>query len=675
MTTAFQAVSPGSIPGHCIFALGGNSALFLPCRGPGMNNYDAINDEIKSFLTLADRHPKEAVEPIEDAQAECGNLSSLIALLTSLQGIYTEINTNLGAGDNEGVRKTLLNSEVKMSLVCESLMRVLKDVSQEKSELMRSEEEGRERLRRVAEEKEALEIRISRMESELEFTKRGNQELGRVIRDQKNKIQGFKEKADLEKRNCDSFRSINEELEMLRKKTLEKCGVYEKEIGVLKEYLRERAEDVKKMREGFKQMEAEKEALGKRVVGMEKGCETMRKKLEMKESTLGLCNSELSKLISKEKRMEGEFEDLREKAAYYERLYKATNGQNEYLNTQLARMINMGERMEVPEYRPNAREECPAEESRVDTKSNRSYQKRLRKYKRRAFEQSEACERSRNEVQNLGQSVERLRGENQRLQEEKERAVSTHTKITDDLMRKVEQLMEKNREYQTIIYSSKDRAARRDADVPLRSKPEADESFKTVNDGEEHPAPESLFRRREEPWKTSNLKPFVLENEYEKEPREDSYDLHGGMPRPSGVENIQSRLRMFREHEDSRPEVQPIRLNIPNGFYKSLTAEGEKEPGSSYPADPFNSTANRREAAESVASNESPKTVRTTSTLHEMLKRTDALQQKFDKLEDQLNLIKKSDRGNAEKVHDQIKAYKNYYYSDLLDMSNESDFI
>lgn len=657
-----------------------------------MNGYDAINDEIKNFLALTEKQPKENVEPIKETSSE--NLSSLVALLTNLQNVYNDINTNLIARDNEGLKDKLLNSEVKMSLVCESLMRVLKDVCQEKNELVQSEEKYKERVKNLLEEKEGSEIKVSRMESDLDFANRGNQELSRIIKDLKNKIQGFKEKAELEKRNCDSFRSINEELEILRKKALERCDVYEKEIMVLKQYLKEKTDEVGKMKNEIKRIDAEKEVLSKRMIGYEKSNELLRKKLEIKENGLGLCNSELSKLISKERRMESELEGLKEKAAYYERLYKATNNQNEYLNSQLARIISMGggDKIELPEYDPESQQSVVQEKADTRT-SDKSHLRSLKRYKRKSLEQKEVNEGLRNEIQDLKLMLERLKDENARLREEKTKAMSSNSKITDDLMNKVERLLEKNREYQNVIYELKGK----DIGTREAKKADVDESFKTVNDEEFRNDFSIRNTGKDRIWEMGdNLKPFVLEGDYNKEMVRDEehvYDLDGSRKRKTkfDVSNIQSRLRSSEKQDDGIRPNSPIRMNIPDKFYTSLVSPEKNEDDSLvrrnvHPVDPFDSAPNeinRLEDSEdkldrkieSCSSSTSPKTVRTTSTLHEMLRRTDALKGKFDKLEEQLHLIKNSDKADTDKVRDQIKAYKNYYYSDYLDTSNKLDFI
>ncbi|ADM10891.1 uncharacterized protein Eint_010280 [Encephalitozoon intestinalis ATCC 50506] len=671
-----------------------------------MGDYDAINDEIKNFLSLTDRSPREDRLPSKDRGTNEEEVSTLIDLLTGLQNVYSEINTNLAAGDGEGLKNILLNSDVKMSLVCESLMRVLKDVSQEKVELVRNEEKYKEKIKKFSEEKENLEIKVNKMESDLEFANRGNQELSRIIKDQKNKIQGFKEKADLEKRNCDSFRSINEELEILRKKALEKCDVYEKEIGVLKEYIKERSMEIGRLKGESKESEEEREGLGKKIVGLEKINEMLRKKLELKENAIGMCNSELSKLISKEKRMENELEKTRERASYYERLYKATNNQNEYLNRQLSKMIKDTDKIEVPEYDPNTQQEVTAmSEGKSSKGTEKSDLKRIKRYRRRISEEKRTNEKQRVEMEDLGREIEGLKGEVSRLQEERTKIVSANSKMMEELMSKIEKLLEKNREYQNVIYELRGKGGREE-----KSRVDFNESFRTVNDGEnDHREKEDLFLPRilgkDEFWRDrSDLKPLISEKDYKEKIGENEAGNGFGANRiyGEGLRNIPSRLSHLKKQQETGMENRsPIRLNLPDSFFSSLAKpkeeEGLKDEGeldedrgenregyyreAAYPEDPFGSTSNKyhkdvvENKAESDTSGTSPKTIRTTSTLHEMLRRTDALQEKFDKLEDHLNAIKSSDKVDAEKVHDQIEAYKNYYYSDYLDMSNESDVI
>jgi hypothetical protein len=65
----------------------------------------------------------------------------------------------------------------------------------------------------------------------------------------------------------------------------------------------------------------------------------------------------------------------------------------------------------------------------------------------------------------------------------------------------------------------------------------------------------------------------------------------------------------------------------------------------------------------------------TSSSLKNMIDKTEKLKGKFNELESQLKRIKGGNSSTPEKIHDQIQAYSNYYYSDFLDVSNDSDFI
>ena len=78
---------------------------------------------------------------------------------------------------------------------------------------------------------------------------------------------------------------------------------------------------------------------------------------------------------------------------------------------------------------------------------------------------------------------------------------------------------------------------------------------------------------------------------------------------------------------------------------------------------------------EDAKSIESSKSIKTTSTLKGMIKKTEDLQNKFEDLERQLDEIKESEEPISKKLHDQIKAYTDYYYSDYLDLSNENDIL
>lgn len=709
--------------------------------------YDDVNREIQSMLALKDGGPQRQTQVKYDSQ------SDILTLLESLNRTYSEINAALKTENSQALKDVILKSDIKMSMVCETLLETLKKTTEDKNSLLKENQEI-DRARRELENKETTNrILIERLNSELEFKKRNIEELNRVIKDQKDRMSEFKEEFQKARSEVAFFKAKIDELENLRNRANEKLMVYEKEMDALNQLIKEKDECFSALMKEKKEEESKNSNIKARVAELESLVDALNKKAEAKEKNLSLCNSELSKVLCENKKLKVEYEKYKESSAYYEGLYNSLNAQNSYLNEQLNRMLKK------------------SEYSKDIDAFIAKFRKKIKRNKRR---------------------VKRLEKENKKLREELEESNSTHGKISpndtsDSLLKKIDELTARNREYERQL----DRLEEEKRDIqqrirsldiksgdsgkhagdlqgkfkgslpsntnlepslkarpgnhyhlpsilpthltdkrsengyalgnawrsrhpvessyepgvyktgndtkPLfpRSQPTYEPlkprdslrdhdrdyfydsahrygTFRSFNASHHEPNPTytesktfNEYLRNEKIDEKSNktyLKLFNLENNYEEKSKE---DFVGGFQNDSDVPKSKLELEYDTRHDEASKL-----------FEGSADLPARQKTTQIIPAHPTATTEGGAEAAQNPPlddqSVDSIKTYRTSSTLKEMMARTDNLQKKFQDLEDQLANINEGE--SIDKLTDKIKTY-NSYYSDWNPESNESDHI
>ncbi|EQB61904.1 hypothetical protein NAPIS_ORF00520 [Vairimorpha apis BRL 01] len=709
-----------------------------------MQDYDKINDEIKEFINMQETKPNSIIK----STTQENDKTNLISLLSELLNIYKDIHEMIESKDFQNVKDKILNTDIKNALVCESLMKILKDECQEKNTLKKEIENEKEHQKKYFEQLEHYKIKIAKIESDIEFLKREKQEISRVVKDQKNLLISTKEKAELERKNCESLKNLNKELEFLKVKAYDKCQIFENEIKVFKDKLKEKEKTIKELHYKIKEFENEKNLSLKKITNYERLNGILKNKIETKDKSLNICNEELAKFINQDKKNVSIMEDLKEKSSYYERLYKATNKQNEYLNSQLAKLINTDNVEKIKSDSSIILKENVSSIKSIESKFKNKFKKYRKKYL--MYKQNE--ENKNEEINEIKKIIEKLKLENKRLQDEKERAISGNNKITDTLMNKVENLLNQNREYQNIIVE-KD-----------RNFDKQNESFKTVYEDEitkkqnyenlkfdkdytniNNPVVqdvsnidveyEDVFNKQGhlkiKDFKNNTLffedtkyrRPFELENEYDekfntyknetkinipgnfysslinKTQNNNNYKKNTNINNNNNNENINLYDNIKKVDNLNNNENFPIinaknfvkdkvfnnreflELNKTNNYENENKQFGnmnkidnnvDYEQKNTKPEFNYHKEPIIKEDAKSI---ESSKSIKTTSTLKGMIKKTEDLQNKFEDLERQLDEIKESEEPISKKLHDQIKAYTDYYYSDYLDLSNENDIL
>lgn len=715
-----------------------------------MGDYEAVNREIQDFLMKKRGTGQEVLAMPTETPA---HLPDITALLESLNRTYSQINSHLRSGDSEALKDVVLKSDIKMSLVCETLLQTLKTTTEEKNRLQMENRTLSSTNQRLEEELAQSKTRIGRLERDLSFKESNLGELHRIIKDQKDRMHEYRDEAQRARSECQQQRAKVQELEGLRARAAERFAVHETEVAAIKDVLRERDGQLAALANEKKAEEGKNSGIKQRLAEMEQIVETLNKKLQSRDVNLSLCNDELSKVLNENKMMKGDFDQYKEKSAYYEGLYNNLNKQNAYLNNQLNRMLRNGEHAGVTTIyekkykRKNAKKKriiaaLKAENSKLKSKvkdaesvqaisdtvctegteplikridelttANKDFRKRIAEIEMEKKEiekkihklEKETASRPKESCSRVDAGPREQLGASRRFNPSS-RVSQLERHTWQRPTRPSEPFSLKTKYENPSCYTSRPMLAdHRTVHIPSRPDSIKDKiDTRPFNDIFSSPNFISPIMP-ELKGKPIYPKPN-LDNNYDVNTRDDLLgafpDLGPGnstllsatpiaIPAPqAGPSNVQSNLPHQADKHDPSPSIYAsLDIDALKGDYEErLNKEFSKLQApiraarKEGPAQPKASSSNKgmlpsnRKPTRSLdePSDDSLKTYHTTSSLKDMIARTDKLQRRFESLEEQLANIKE---GNTEdKLIDKMKTY-NTQYSELNIDSNDSDFI
>lgn len=380
-----------------------------------MEDEERINREIQSFLEKTTNTPAvvEVQKVAEKANAK-PSANELVTVLTKLQNTYSKIHESLQARDEEGIKNEILKSDVKMSLVCESLVRVLRETYIERNEFSQTIDELKHKINAHAAEKKQLEDRIVRLENEAKYATQTAGELERFVRDQKVSLDASKGKLDAQRKVMDNLKLVNSEVDASRKMLIEKCEVSQREIEMLKKHIDDRAAAIEEHKARIRELETKAdELLAASKTHVAKN-EMLAKKFELKSKNLEAVNAELACLLRKEAKSGQVAPTAQENGTHAEEtLYEDTILKYKEIKGKYKRM-----------------------------------RKRLVRKAQSYDEQRKINEKDMNEIEKLRKSLHALS-----LDKTKEGANNKH--LIDCMLKKIEGLIEKNYEYQSELHKLK----------------------------------------------------------------------------------------------------------------------------------------------------------------------------------------------------------------------------
>lgn len=381
-----------------------------------MEDEEKINKEIQSFLAKTTRPAVESQSKEEGAQRNT-SAGELVEMLSKLQRTYTKIQEALEAKDEEGVKSEILRSDVKMSLVCESLVRVLRETYIERNELAEAIERLEAREASLAKEKKHLEERIIRLENEVKYAAQASGEMERFIKDQRQSLEAIKGKFDAQRKALENMKLVNEEIDASRRLLIEKCEVSGMEIETLRGHIEDRTRIIEDLKGKLKAQERLNESLQAANKGLLAKAEALGKKLEVKEKSLDVVNSELAKLL----RQKG----VKDADAHLSAIESGNGAGSESVHN----------------------DDTVLKYQKIKEKYRRTRKRLLRKV-RSYEEQRRLNEQDILEIDKLQRSVKNLKSE--RAQESE-----NNKQLVECLIKKIESLIEQNHKAQDELYRMK----------------------------------------------------------------------------------------------------------------------------------------------------------------------------------------------------------------------------
>lgn len=689
--------------------------------------YNDVNKEIQNFLSSRESKPHTEAIYKHDQQ-------DILPLLESLNRTYNEINTALKTENSAALKDVILKSDVKMSLVCETLLETLRKTVEDKNKLIKENQEL-DKARRDNESREfSNKLLIDKLRNDIEFKKVSLDEVNRIVQDQKSRMNEFKEESFKSRNECAFFKAKIDELENLRNRANERMLVYEKELEALGSVIQEKDGRLHALITEKRDEENKNLNIKTRIAEIESVLENMNKKMEVKDRNLSLCNSELSKVLCENKKMKSDYEKYKESSGYYEGLYNSLNAQNSYLNAQLNKMLKN------TEYSKD-----------IDTFITK-YKKKLKKAKRK---------------------VKKLEEDKNTLKEKVEDSICNDS--SDLLIKKIEDLNSKNEKYQSQIdqlegekknleikmknltigdnrLDFKERAKsilnKPDYLAPIVSEPKSFPEFNkpsvsnfnskygnkptvptfksTYGDYNKPsiPQPKSNddhynkiinshlkynddnYSNLQPNYNEINIKPTLSTNYSQQresitnKPDNEHYRNYEQSNRYAYQHPDNTYLKLFNletDYDDKKDQIKkvddlaggfiqdgdiaPPKLNLNysesqpkqwNNSSKPIAADSVKLTSLAQNPKDYETKQQDYAAFNDDESVESVKTYHTTSTLKEMMAKTDQLVKKFSDLEGKLEQFKEGE--TVDKLTDKLKTY-NSYYSDWNVESNESDYI
>lgn len=650
-------------------------------------SYADVNKEIQALISSKENTPIREIE--KQTQSE-----DIITLLETLNKTYSEINAALQTENSQALKDVILKSDIKMSMVCETLLETLRKTTEEKNRLIKDNQNLEKEKRDLESINFNNKINIERIRNELEFKKTNVDELNRIIADQKNRMTEFKQETNKAVSEVNFFKAKISEIENLRERSNKRMEIYEKELEALNVVIKDKEERIEMLEKQKREEEDKNSGVKTRLVELESIVDALNKKLQVKDKNMELCNSELSKILCENKKIKIEHEKYKEGSKYYEGLYNSLNSQNGYLNAQLNKLLKMNE-------------------------YNKDIEGAILKFKKK--------------LKKKNKKIKKLENENKELKIKEESVVD---ETSENLIKKIEGLNEKYKKKINELEDEKKSLENKMRDVRIDQKvistdqnlirneenflKKDEESlkkkiseFKTIESKE----PFLSFKNYNKETEIKNNKPFT--NYYNKKALDlaNNNNLYSNN-RALDLGNDNNSLynnNLYNNLSNNRPyltwdykKTDPVNLynNFDNvyahkndyannniNFYDEHKNEDKKDDSylklynleNNYDKTDFvggfvnESSILKPENKESVQMNnfdkllddlesvESVKTYHTSSTLKEMLKKTDNLQKKFEDLENKLAQINEGE--TMDKLTDKIKTCNSYY----SDWNAESD--
>ncbi|KAM0673356.1 hypothetical protein GVAV_003045 [Gurleya vavrai] len=658
-----------------------------------MHNNTEIDNEIRRFLELNPSPTKEKEEKPEVYNKN--KFKNLLSTLKELQRAHDDI-------------KKGIETRSDVNVINKNLTELLKAIIDERKNKEEEIDEKSKTIKKLENKIEDIEREITKKENCIKYDKTKKEEMNRMFKDQKERLLEYKNKFETLTKSFESTQLINKELEAINEREKTKNEYLENQMNLFGGYLKEKEKEIEQCKINNQECLQTVENLKSNSKTLLENNDALQHKLEEKENTINILNSEINTLIMKENNKIDFLKDAKEKSEYYERLYKSVSKQNEYLNNELAKMINIKnidylnkeeESQKINEEELNEKFENLRLEMNHEIENNKKLAKKKTKkvndlYNQKIIENDKLImenNKSKEKIFELANEIKLIRLENEKSNE-------NYKRLNEKLFLKIENLITCNKELQETIYRLKKENFGENDKKNILSKVEYNQTDNEFFETKKHfDAFKKPFTIEKNVFKDTDkyfFKNASLENYYDVTQnndinKNDSFksfidlnEIKDSTRYASPVNNHSyedlrdaKRLREYIENEEIEnpflsPKKENTRKSTNEEFRKNFTRndklydnQNEKRESN----DEFFNLQNQMLDKDSASS--------TTSSLKNMIKKTDNLKERFNDLEIQLkNIQKPKSRINTPKIKNtNNKSY--FLVSDGIDLDNNSDVL
>lgn len=602
-------------------------------------NQEKINDEIRKFLNITTNRNQY---PILEDEIKTGNKTNeLLKVIKEFNKIYEN---QRYIQDSDKIDNSKLN--IKIINIIREILKEQKELEQQISE--------KDKIIENLENKHCIE------KNDYAYDKATRNELKIKLRDQKMRMNGIKQ-------HNQTLKAINDELSVTNEGYKKRIDVMENELCLYHEYFDKTKNEISQISAVLsKQQEMIKKhnlQLNEKQGKYQKLTKTVNEKNQIIENL----NSELSKLIIKEK---SDHVNYKERANYYEKMNQSLGKQNDFLKQQLSKMVTNDNidiikrdselnKYHIPKYGED-NFKTPMKYNMEDTekyankssdfkdkykKNKRYFEKKLNEHIRKIEKKEKLNELLTANIDEKDSVIVDYERKIDELKEKNRRISDNYETLNKKLFEKMEGLIDENKQKQEEISQLKlqNIALRKDPVnftgliknkdenlINFYSEKINDESFKSIMDQPDIKVP-SPIEDHDYNDELKQLRDFVNNDKFTKYLMTNNQEKFKDDEKNNFIIKEDPSEALFNNIDS---DSTPILMNYD---------KNEKDEGN----------------------------LSTTSSLRNMIAKTDSLKKKFDDLEIKLGNIKNNRGVLSEEIKEKLKGYDDYYFADLDDIKND----
>lgn len=638
-----------------------------------MNEEEKINEEIRNFLNLGPSQTKD-FKDLEKPQTK-DNIKDLLALIRELNRTHETVRYE-NKEDNLVLNGKLINL----------IRNVLNERKDKEMEIRQREDD----VRRLEHKIDNMDKEFAREKNGVKYKAVTNKELNRIIKDQSERIKNMKERYENERQTSETMKNVNEELNIVKNKYLNKIESMEKQLKLYDDYMTDKNKEILEIKKDSNGQKAFVNNLENSLKEANLRNDKLALDIEQKNDIIATLNKELSKIIRNNDSKYQDYSSWKEKADYYEKLYRSTSQQNEYLNSQLSKMINIkniniikkdiefnnkpdgdiAEQRKMPNdiFRTplNTAKDVNKEQeselvSRISDlelthkKKRRYFRKKLNEHLERIKSNKNLNKRLNMDIEEKNQAIQDYERKIKELRKNKEQPNLNYKEINEKLLEKVADLMENNRQKNDEIF----RLKKQNIESPHKAY-----NFKEPRETKGNDLVKLYMENNNESFKSIIERdeirntPLVENNEYDEELKQ----LRQYIQNDDFTKYLMNENKPIFKSKD--PVVKKDDILINNDPSDAIFDRIETDSDISFIKRDW---GNYKEVENAEAN------LSTTSSLRNMLEKTDNLKKKFDDLEEKLGNFKNNKKIIPDKIKEKLKTYDGYYFSDIEDFKNNPD--